>query len=237
MTSSRKLLALALALSISGVAGADNLTTDDARGRMKESQPGDRNEVQETLAEAIEAYRAITNERKIPATIQNNAKCIAIFPDVVTAAIGVGGIHGDGVAFCKNTQGAQNTWSNPVFLNLNGGTLGVQAGVKSADVLLYISSDKAREGIEKGGFQLSGDLSAVAGTLDGTVVARPAGVVAYMRTEGVFAGAAVNGTNLSRDDEDQQAFYGRTPQSVFNEKIPAERQQQIEQLRALLPKS
>ena len=128
-------------------------------------------EAKESIREATDVYKAMAQDskNKVPKSVLDNAKCIAIFPDAVTVSLGIGGSHSDGVAFCKSSTGA---WQNPMFLDLVGGSIGVQAGVKSADVVMYITGDKARADLENGKFTVGGELSAVAGTFD-VVMANP----------------------------------------------------------------
>ena len=192
-----------------------------------------------TLAKAREIYQSVLNDThgKVPRSVLQNAKCVAIFPKVITAAIGVGGMQGDGVAFCKNSASTTAKWGNPIFLDLTGGSVGVQAGVKSQDLVLYMTGDKARASLEAGSFKLAGELSAVAGQYDSAFIAPPSGVVAYSQTEGVFAGASVDGVSISRDDAAERDFYGTyyNPKLVFGEgMLPADKKI-VNELRAILP--
>jgi lipid-binding SYLF domain-containing protein len=119
-------------------------------------------------------------------------------------------------------------------LNLIGGSLGIQAGVKSVDMVLYVTGDKAAEALKKGTFKLGGELSAVAGTFDKTFAAGEAEVVAYQRAEGLFAGASLEGISISRDESDERAFYG-TREAVLTEKIPSDLEKDVNELREVLP--
>jgi len=191
-------------------------------------------EASKTLSQSMEAYQTLTKNRKVPASVLKNTKCIAVFPKVVTAALGVGGTHGDGVAFCRGSMGA--SWDGPVFLDLTGGSLGIQAGVKSTDVVLFMTGDKARSAIQNGSFRLAGDFSAVAGSFDETYVAPPAGVVAYTSTDGLFAGAAVAGVDISHDKDEYRSFYGTyEPSEVLAGKVPDSRTRSVTDFRDLLP--
>jgi lipid-binding SYLF domain-containing protein len=190
-------------------------------------------EAHTSLTRATEVYREISaaKDRHIPQSVLNSTKCVAIFPDTVTISAGIGGIHSDGVAFCKTAAG---TWQNPMFLNLTGGSLGLQAGVKSADMVLYITGEKAAEALKQGTFQVGGELSAVAGTFDKTAEAPTAQVVAYQKSEGLFAGASVDGVRISRDDSDERAFYG-SRESALTATIPHDLQNQVNTLKNELP--
>jgi lipid-binding SYLF domain-containing protein len=190
-------------------------------------------EAEENLNEATAVYKHISEGKmgKVPQGVLDKTKCIAIFPKTVTVSAGLGGSHGDGVGFCKTASG---TWENPMFLNLIGGSVGLQAGVKSADIVLYITGDKAVDALRRGSFKVGGELSAVAGTFDKTMEAPNAEVVAYQRSEGLFLGASLDGVNISRDDSDERAFYG-TREANLTARIPSELEREVNELRNALP--
>jgi lipid-binding SYLF domain-containing protein len=190
-------------------------------------------EAEYTLTKSTDVYRDISKGKvgKVPQSVIDKTKCVAIFPDTVTVSAGVGGTHGDGVGFCKTASGQ---WENPMFLNLIGGSVGLQAGVKSADMILYITGDRAVEALKKGSFKVGGELSAVAGTFDKTLPSPQAEVVAYSRSKGLFMGAALDGVNVSRDDSDERAFYGLREEAL-TAKIPEDLQREVNELRDALP--
>jgi lipid-binding SYLF domain-containing protein len=190
-------------------------------------------EAEVTLTKSTEVYRQISEGKqgKVPKDILDRTRCVAIFPDTVTVSAGIGGTHGDGVGFCKTATGE---WENPMFLNLIGGSVGIQAGVKSADMVLYILGEKSQQALQRGTFKVGGELSAVAGTFDKTLPSPQAEVVAYSRSKGLFMGASIDGVNISRDDSDERAFYG-VREKTLTAKIPEDLEKEVNQLRDVLP--
>ena len=190
-------------------------------------------EAELVLAKSTELYQEISQGKlgKVPPSILQRTKCVAIFPDTVTISAGLGGTHGDGVGFCKTADGE---WENPMFLNLIGGSVGLQAGVKSADMVLYIVGQRAAEALQKGSFKVGGELSAVAGSFDKTVPSPQAEVIAYSRSQGLFMGASIDGVSITRDDSDERAFYGLR-QTTRTAKIPEELEEKVNRLRNALP--
>jgi len=190
-------------------------------------------EAESNLKESTAVYQQISEGKmgKIPQSVLDKTKCVAIFPKTVTVSAGLGGTHGDGVGFCKSSAG---TWENPMFLNLIGGSIGVQAGVKSADIVLYLTGDKAADALRRGNFKVGGELSAVAGTFDKTFEAPQAEVIGYQRAEGLFLGASVDGINVSRDESDERAFYG-TKEANLTARMPSDLEKEVNQLRNALP--
>jgi len=226
MTRSPLYITTLLSLSIPlFAASAEEVQLDRSTRAFKEAE--------KNLNESTAVYKEISEGKmgKVPQSVLDKSKCVAIFPKTVTVSAGLGGTHGDGVGFCKSAAG---TWENPMFLNLIGGSIGVQAGVKSADIVLYITGDKAVDALKRGNFKVGGEMSAVAGTFDKTVEAPQAEVVAYQRSEGLFLGASLDGVNVSRDDSDERAFYG-TREANLTARMPSDLEKEVNELRNTLP--
>lgn len=188
-----------------------NLDRDD-RQMLSRRETGDRRETQRdpqtVLRESSEVYRAIAKgpHGNVPDTITSKAQCVAIIPNIITAAAVVGGSHGNGVAHCKTSAGK---WSDPLFVDLTTGSLGAQLGAKSTDLVLYFTNPAAVSALKRGKFALGADASVVAGNFDRTFDTSGAGVVAYQRASGAFLGAAINGGTLSADNDDNREYYGK----------------------------
>ncbi len=181
-------------------------TDATTRGRLRQGE--ERNEEREHLVEAAVVYRALAKDPKnqIPNKLVGQAKCVAIFPSVVTAALVVGGIHGDGVASCRTASG----WSMPSFVDVTGGSLGAQIGGKATDIVLFVLDEEGKDLLKRGKFRMGTDVSVVAGSFDKSLDIQPKGIVAYARTEGVFAGASLVGVNVAHDTEALRDYYGQT---------------------------
>lgn len=220
-----RFLALGLLFAMPTVLRAENANIDRSSRAFKEAEY--------SLTKSTDVYKEISEGKqgRVPQSVLDKTKCVAIFPDTVTVSAGLGGTHGDGVGFCKSASG---TWENPMFLNLTGGSIGIQAGVKSADMVLYITGDKAADALRRGTFKVGGELSAVAGTFDKTYPSPQAEVVGYQRAKGLFMGASLDGVNISRDDSDERAFYG-SREAQRSAKIPEDIDRQVKPLRDALP--
>jgi lipid-binding SYLF domain-containing protein len=226
----KKMLAGVAALSLF-CALPSNSRADERAGTDR----GDLSEARESLADATNVYKEVAGGRQgsLPESIRKQAKCVAIFPKVVTVSLGIGGTHSDGVGFCKTKSGQ---WENPMFLNLTGGNIGLQAGVKSADVVMFLTGDEAANDLRAGRFRVGGNVSAVAGSFDRSFSIPAAQVVAYSRTEGLFAGASVDGVNINRDEDTELAFYG-VPNPSMTAALPSDREHLVGNLRDQLPSS
>ncbi|HKE47535.1 MAG TPA: lipid-binding SYLF domain-containing protein, partial [Rhodanobacteraceae bacterium] len=131
----------------------------------------------------------------------------------------IGGRHGLGLIAVKGSDG---TWSNPSFISMTGGSIGFQAGVSSTDVILVFRTQRGVDSIVHGKFTLGADAAAAAGPVGRSATASTdaqlhAEIYSYSRARGLFAGAALDGTAITIDNDANQAVYGEgvTPRRIF----------------------
>ena len=82
------------------------------------------------------------SDKSIPVGLIRDCAGIAIIPDVIKAGFVVGGRFGSGVVLIRNAEGG---WSDPAFIDIKGGSIGWQAGVQSADVILVFKTQRSIE--------------------------------------------------------------------------------------------
>ena len=149
-------------------------------------------------------------DKAIPKDLLQNAHAIAVVPDVIKAGLVIGGRHGNGLIAVKTRDGV---WSNPAFVSMTGGSIGFQAGVSSTDVILVFRTQRGVDSIVHGKFTLGADASAAAGPVGRSAQASTdaqlkAEIYSYSRARGLFAGAALDGTAITIDNDAIQAAYG-----------------------------
>lgn len=159
-------------------------------------------------------------EQSIPPSLLARAYAVAVVPDVVKVGFGLGARRGKGILVVRNDD---NTWSNPAFITLTGGSLGFQIGAQSSDVILVFKTRKGVEDIAKGKLTLGADASIAAGPVGRYTAAATdwkfeAEVYSYSRSRGLFAGVALEGAGVTMDKKSNAAFYkssSMTPTQVF----------------------
>lgn len=157
----------------------------------------------------FEAFSDLT-EQTIPTWLLERAYGIVVIPQVVKAALGLGGRGGKGVMAVRHPDG---TWSAPVFVTLGGVNFGLQFGVQATDVVLVLMSRQSVEGISGGKVTLGADASVAAGPLgrsssaatDATLSAQ---VLSYSRSAGLFAGVSIDGSVIAVDRGANESAYG-----------------------------
>jgi lipid-binding SYLF domain-containing protein len=216
-------IALALCAAVATVATARAETP-----REKREGPGGK------LSDATAVYRELitASDKAIPKELLERAKCIAVLPGVIKAAIGFGARHGSGVMSCRSESG----WSTPAFVSISGGSWGVQLGAESSDIVLFFMNDRgARSLVDGSRVTLGGQASVAAGPLGRSAEAATnldfkAEIYSYAKSKGLFAGLSLEGAELRPDNDDNRDYYGSgvtTTQLLFGSgpaKVPAEAQ-------------
>jgi lipid-binding SYLF domain-containing protein len=175
-------------------------------------------------ASVVRELRAIP-EKGIPEDTWNRAECVAVIPSLKKAAFIVGGEFGKGVVSCRSGQ----TWSAPLFLEMQKGSAGLQVGAEQIDLVLLMMNRKGVERLLDNKLNLGADASVAAGPVGragsaSTDARLTAEILAYSRAQGAFAGIDVSGGVLRADKDANENTYGRAATSrdvLFTNRIAA----------------
>ena len=158
----------------------------------------------------------------IPRDLLRRCRGLAIFPGVVKLGVVVGVSFGKGVVLRRDEKTGQ--WSKPVFFTIRGGSIGLQVGAQSTDLILLVMSEQGVQALLEDKFTLGADVSVAAGPVGReasaeTSLSFEAGILSYSRTRGLFAGLAVTGAVLEPDGQANESYHGKgiTVQDVFYE--------------------
>lgn len=154
-------------------------------------------------------------KESIPQQLLQVTQGIIIVPRLINGGFVLAAKRGKGIAMVKLADGS---WSNPVFITITGGSVGLQAGVQSIDLVLIFKSRETLEKIGRGSFTLGGDISATAGPVGRNSTASTdykmqAEVYSYSRSKGLFAGISLSGSAIDVDQKSNEAFYGKSVDS------------------------
>ena len=160
---------------------------------------------------AAQVFKEIMNtpDQGIPQDLLESAKCIAIIPGDVKFAFIFGGSYGRGLATCRTGHG----WSAPMFVAIDGGSVGYQIGGSSTDIVMLFMNDHALQSLLSDKFKLGADASVAAGPVGrnaaaGTDLKLNAEILSYSRAKGVFAGVSLDGAVMQADKSGDKAMYG-----------------------------
>ena len=189
---------------------------------------------------ALNQFFQIEIESMPPAMLAK-AEGIAIFPNMIKGGFILGVNYGKGVLCVRNPD---RSWTAPVLVTMGGGSLGFQAGVQAADIVLVFATPRSLQGILNGQkVTLGADASIAAGPVGrqvnaGTDARLGAEIYSYARSRGLFLGVSLGGSDLSVDNNANSMLYGRfgvTPTDVFQNRgiaLRPEVQQLVENLNA-----
>jgi lipid-binding SYLF domain-containing protein len=166
------------------------------------------------LTEAAEVFSEVmaTPDRGIPQDLLERAHCIVIVPGVKTGAFIVGGKYGKGFLSCRNRHGAG--WSAPATVRIEGGSVGFQIGGSSTDLIMLVMSERGADKLLSSKFTLGAEGSVAAGPVGRTATAQTdaqmhAEILSWSRSQGLFAGIALEGATLRQDLDDNATLYGK----------------------------
>jgi lipid-binding SYLF domain-containing protein len=157
-------------------------------------------------------------DKGIPQSVLDKAQCIVVVPGLKKAALVVGGQYGRGFASCRKAAGG---WGAPAAMKIEGGSVGLQLGGQSTDVILVVTDQRGMNHLLSDKFTIGADAAAAAGpvgrdTKADTDIMLHAEMLSYGRSRGVYAGLSLEGATLRPDKDENMKLYGR---AVTNEEI------------------
>jgi len=210
----RTLVFAILSLSLfSTFAAAQKKTGNDLRDAVERV---------EKASDVMERVMKI-RDKSIPRDLLAKAKAVVVFPGSIKGAFIVGGQGGKGIAVRR----VGNGWSAPAFLNMAGGSIGLQIGGAKTDYVLLIMNDKGLKGLLEDKFEMGGEGSVAAGPVGRTTAASTnatldAGILTYSRSKGAFAGISLKGVVITSDKDLNTAVYQKTAKEILGDPaIPA----------------
>lgn len=155
-------------------------------------------------------------EKSIPRDLLKKANAIVIFPGAIKAGFIFAGQGGSGLAVKRIASG----WSAPAFMNMGGGSFGLQIGGQSTDYVMLVMNEKGMKGLLEDKFELGGEGSVAAGPVGRTAAASTnvtfdAEILTYSRTKGVFAGISLKGVVISPDKDMNEAIYQKPAKEIL----------------------
>jgi lipid-binding SYLF domain-containing protein len=174
----------------------------------KDKEPADR------LREAAAVFSEImaATDTSIPQDLLTDAHCIVIVPGLKTAAFVFGAKYGKGYLSCRSTAG--KGWSAPGTVRIEGGSVGFQIGGSSTDLIMLVMTERGADKLLSSKFTLGVEGSVAAGPVGRTATAQTdaqmkADILSWSRSQGLFAGVALEGATLRQDLDDNATLYGK----------------------------
>lgn len=169
-------------------------------------------------AERLEDSAALFNEvmgiseKAIPQDLINKSQCIVLVPGLKKGGFVLAAKYGKGFVSCRLASG--QGWGPPAAVRIEGGSIGLQAGVSSTDLVLLVMNERGMKKLLTSKFTLGADASIAAGPVGRDATAQTdammhAEILSWSRSRGVFAGVSLDGATLRSDVDENERLYGK----------------------------
>jgi lipid-binding SYLF domain-containing protein len=170
----------------------------------------DQQELVDRAKITVDALRSDQNMGKAINDLLPKARAVMVFPNLFKAGFILGGEGGSGVLLVR---GADGTWSAPAFFGMGSGSIGLQIGAQSSEVIFLIMTDGGLRKVLNNSMKLGADASIAVGPVGAGIEASTTAnfrqdIYAYSKTSGLFGGGAFEGSVLTPREEWNRAYYG-----------------------------
>ena len=166
------------------------------------------------IAAAASTVREMRRDRSVPGEWWNRAQCVLVIPALQKRAFIVGGEYGEGLMSCRATPGpgGGREWSPPVFMEIGRGSMGLQIGAQTIDLILLVMNAAGKDKVLGNQVSLGAEVSVAAGPVGrdaqaATDAELTAEILSYSRAQGLFAGINVSGGIIRAADRDNETLY------------------------------
>jgi lipid-binding SYLF domain-containing protein len=166
------------------------------------------------LKEASEVVQEMINAQDsgIPQELLESAKCAVIIPGAKKGGFFIGAQYGRGFAICRNESA--RGWGAPAAVRMEGGSIGLQIGGAETDIFMLVMNDEGMRKLFDSKFTLDASAGVAAGPLGRSTSAKTdarltAGILAWSRSRGAFAGLTLGGGTLRNDLDENEELYGK----------------------------
>jgi lipid-binding SYLF domain-containing protein len=167
---------------------------------------------QSLVDQCLLTAQKVLSGKDFPDAVKNmaNARGVLIIPELVQGGFIIGAAGGRGTLLARSQP---RDWSYPAFYGMGSGSIGFQAGGKVSEIVFIILTDKGLNAILdkkfKVGAQAGVTMVAVGAGIEGaTTAAVGADIVAYSNSNGLYAGASLEGSYIDADNDWNALYYG-----------------------------
>lgn len=140
----------------------------------------------------------------------HRARAVLIVPGLVKGGFFFGGEGGNGVLLRREGE----SWSNPAFYTLASGSFGLQIGLEKAELVMFIMSERALNGLEKSKFKLGAGAGltvvTVGANAQGATAPNLSGdIIIWSASQGAYGGLTLEGSVVDPKRDWNDEFYGK----------------------------
>ncbi|HLG48552.1 MAG TPA: lipid-binding SYLF domain-containing protein [Reyranella sp.] len=168
---------------------------------------------QSLVDQSLETARKILDGKDFPDArkVMNDARGVMIVPELVQGGFIIGAAGGRGVLMSRT---GRSDWSYPAFYGMGSGSVGLQVGGKVSEIIFIIRTEKGLHAIIDHKFKFGAEagvtMVAVGAGFEGaSTSALGADIVAFANSNGLFAGASLEGSYIDADNDWNALYYGQ----------------------------
>ncbi len=139
------------------------------------------------------------------------AKGVIVIPQLLKAGFFIGGSGGSGVLMAR--ESTKGSFSNPSFITLGSGSIGLQFGAEAQQIILVIMTEKGLDAVLRNKVTLGGDASVAAGPVGGggkvAATTSLSDMYSFAISQGLFAGISLEGAVLQERAEWNEKYYNK----------------------------
>jgi lipid-binding SYLF domain-containing protein len=138
------------------------------------------------------------------------ARGVLVVPAYYKAGFIIGGSYGDGVLLKRQRDGS---FGDPAFYRMTSGSIGLQAGMQSAEIMFMILTDNGMQAVLEDEFKIGANVGISIGAVGAGAEAATTtnvgnDIVAYSLNAGLFAGGSFEGSIIKPRRDWNAAVYG-----------------------------
>ena len=167
---------------------------------------------QSLVDQSLASARKVITGKDFPdaAKQMSKARGVLVIPELVQGGFIIGAAGGRGTLLTRSGPG---NWSYPGFWGMGSGSLGLQIGGKVSEIVFIIFTEKGLNALLDNRFKFGAEagitMVAVGAGFEGaTTGAAGADILAFANSNGLFAGASLEGSYIDADDDWNALYYG-----------------------------
>ncbi len=167
---------------------------------------------QSLVDQSLNSARKVLSGKDYPDTLKlmPKARGVLIIPELVQGGFIIGAAGGRGVLMSRGNPG---NWSYPAFYGMGSGSVGLQVGGKVSEIVFIILTEKGLQAILDHKFKFGAEagvtMVAVGAGIEGaSTAALGTDIVAFASSNGLFAGASLEGSYIDADNDWNALYYG-----------------------------
>jgi lipid-binding SYLF domain-containing protein len=167
---------------------------------------------QSLVDQSLSTARKVITGKDFPDALKmmSKARGVLIVPELVQGGFILGAAGGRGVMMSRT---GRDNWSYPAFYGMGSGSIGLQVGGKVSEIVFIILTEKGLMAMLDHKFKVGAEagvtMVAVGAGFEGsTTAAGGADVLAFANSNGLFAGASLEGSYIDADNDWNALYYG-----------------------------